>query len=77
MSGGVNKTNIYILGHFAPSARASPSTSCPPAKTTSDTTEDDDGKIVVEEDKLMEVWRVHYDEISNEEFAWDRNSLTN
>ena len=38
---------------------------------------DDDGKIVVEEDKLMEVWRAHYDKISNEEFAWDRNSLTN
>ena len=37
---------------------------------------DDDGKIVVEEDKLMEVWRAHYDEISNEEFAWDRNGLT-
>ena len=30
-----------------------------------------------EEDKLMEVWRAHYDKISNEEFAWDRNSLTN
>ena len=27
---------------------------------------DDDGKIVVEEDKLMEVWRAHYDKISNE-----------
>ena len=38
---------------------------------------DDDGKIVVEEDKLMEVWRAHYDKISNEEFAWDRNGLTN
>ena len=37
----------------------------------------DDWKIVVEEDKLMEVWRAHYDKISNEEFAWDRNSLTN
>ena len=23
---------------------------------------DDDGKIVIEEDKLMEVWRAHYDE---------------
>ena len=34
---------------------------------------DDDGEIVVEEDKLMEVWRAHYDKISNEEFAWDRN----
>ena len=38
---------------------------------------DDDGKIVVEDDKLMEVWRAHYDKISNEEFAWDRNDLTN
>ena len=37
----------------------------------------DDGKIVVEEDKLMEVWRAHYDKISNEEVAWDRNRLTN
>ena len=24
------------------------------------------GKIVVEEDRLMEVWRAHYDGISNE-----------
>ena len=39
--------------------------------------EDDDVKIVVEEYKLMEVWRAHYDKISNEEFAWDRNGLTN
>ena len=37
---------------------------------------DEDGKIVVEEDKLMEVWKAHYDKISNEEFPWDRNSLT-
>ena len=28
-----------------------------------------DGKILVEEDKLMEFWRAHYDKISNEEFA--------
>ena len=27
--------------------------------------------------KLMEVWRAHYDKISNEEFAWDRNGLIN
>ena len=26
---------------------------------------------------LMEVWRAHYDKISNGEFAWDRNGLTN
>ena len=30
---------------------------------------DDDVKIVVEEDKLMEVWRAHNDKILNEEFA--------
>ena len=24
-----------------------------------------DGKIVVEEDQLMDVWRAHYDKISN------------
>ena len=35
------------------------------------------GKIVVEEDRLMEVGRAHYDEISNEEFTWDREGLTN
>ena len=33
---------------------------------------DSDEKIVVEEDRLMEVWRTHYDKISNEEFTWDR-----
>ena len=38
---------------------------------------DSDGKIVVEEDKLMEVWRAHYDGISNKEFTWDRKGLTN
>ena len=36
-----------------------------------------DGKIVVEEDKLMVVWRAHYDGISNEKFTWDRVGLTN
>ena len=36
---------------------------------------DDDGKIVVEEDKLMDVWRAHFDKISNKKFAWDRNSF--
>ena len=38
---------------------------------------DSDGKIVVEEDRLMEVWSAHYDVISNEEFTWDREGLTN
>ena len=36
-----------------------------------------DGKIVEDEHKLMDVWRAHYDGISNEEFAWDREDLTN
>ena len=31
----------------------------------------------MEEDRLMEVWRAHYDGISNEEFTWDREGLTN
>ena len=38
---------------------------------------DNDEKIVVEKDKLMEVWRAHYDKISNADFAWNMNSLTN
>ena len=33
-------------------------------------------KIVVEDEKLLEVWKVHYDRISNEEFSWDRKRLT-
>ena len=35
-----------------------------------------DGKIVLEEDRLMKVWRAHYDVLSNEEFSWDREGLT-
>ena len=37
---------------------------------------DNVGKIVVEEEKLLEVWKEHYDKISNEEFSWDREGLT-
>ena len=37
---------------------------------------DTDGKIVVEDDKLMEVWRAYYDKLSNEEFPWKKDSLT-
>ena len=37
---------------------------------------DRDGKIVMEEDRLMKVWRAHYDVLSNEEFTWDREGLT-
>ena len=33
-------------------------------------------KVVVE-DSLLEVWRAHYDGISNEEFTWHREGLTN
>ena len=36
---------------------------------------DNSGKIVVEEDRLLEVWKEHYDRISNEEFSWDREGL--
>ena len=39
-----------------------------------DTMKDSAGKIVMEEDRLMEVWRAHYDVLSNEEFTWDRGS---
>ena len=31
-----------------------------------------DGKIVVEENKLMDVWKVHYDKTLNEEFTSDK-----
>ena len=37
---------------------------------------DNFGKIVVEENKLLEVWKEHYDKISNEEFSWGREGLT-
>ena len=37
---------------------------------------DTEGKIVFEEEKLMEVWRAHYDKLSNEEFPWNRDTLT-
>ena len=35
-----------------------------------------DGRIVVEEDELMEVWRAHYATLANEEFSWDKSTLT-
>ena len=37
---------------------------------------DNVGKIVLEEDKLFEVWKEHYDKKSNEKFSWDREVLT-
>ena len=36
-----------------------------------------DGKIVVDEDKLMEVWRAHYDGISNEQWEGVSKSWSN
>ena len=35
---------------------------------------DTSGKIVVEEEKLIEVWREYYDKLSNEEFPWNRDA---
>jgi hypothetical protein len=37
---------------------------------------DTDGKIVVDEDKMLEVWRAYYEKLSNEEFPWKRENLT-
>ena len=34
------------------------------------------GKIVMEVDRLMEVWGAHYDVLSNAELTWDREGLT-
>ena len=30
----------------------------------------------MEEDEFLEVWKEHYDRISNEKFSWDREGLT-
>lgn len=37
---------------------------------------DQDGKIVVDDDKMLEVWRTYYEKLSNEEFPWDKENLT-
>ena len=37
---------------------------------------DTDGRIVIDEEKMMEVWRAHYEKLSNEEFPWDKEALT-
>ena len=37
---------------------------------------DTDGRIVVDDDKLMDVWRAHYEHLANEEFPWDKDTLT-
>ena len=36
---------------------------------------DTDGRMVVEDDEMMEVWRSHYEKLSNEEFPWNREAL--
>src|SRR5260221_512039 len=36
---------------------------------------DRDGKIVVEEEKIKEVWRDYFEKLLNEEFDWNKNSL--
>jgi hypothetical protein len=36
---------------------------------------DIEGKIVVEEEKIKEVWRNYFEKLSNEEFSWDKESL--
>ena len=34
-----------------------------------------DGKIVVEEYEVLEVWRTYYEKLSNEEFHWNKETL--
>jgi hypothetical protein len=36
---------------------------------------DNDGKIVVEETEVKEVWRKYFEKLMNEEFDWNRDSL--
>ena len=36
---------------------------------------DVNGKIVVDDTKILEAWRAHYDKISNEEFLWNSESI--
>jgi hypothetical protein len=37
---------------------------------------DKEGKVVAENEKILEVWRDYFDKLLNEEFEWDRNSLS-
>ena len=37
---------------------------------------DIDGKIVTDADKLLEVWRAYCDKLSNVEFPWNKDTLT-
>src|SRR5580692_5534664 len=36
---------------------------------------DSDGNVVVEQAKIKEVWRKHYEKLLNEEFDWNQESL--
>jgi len=37
---------------------------------------DVEGKVVDEEEKVLDTWKAHYDKPSNEEFVWDKHSLS-
>lgn len=37
---------------------------------------DENGKIVVEEEKVRDVWAAYYEKLLNEEFDWNRNELS-
>jgi len=34
-----------------------------------------DGKIVVEEEKKLEIWRTYFEKLATEEFEWDSNGI--
>jgi hypothetical protein len=36
---------------------------------------DASGKIMADDDHLLETWRAHYEKLANEEFPWNRYSL--
>ena len=36
---------------------------------------DASGKIMVDDDQLLETWRAHYEKLANEEFPWSRDSF--
>jgi hypothetical protein len=37
---------------------------------------DEKGKIVTDGEKIKEMWRSHFEKVANEEFEWDRDSLS-
>ena len=36
---------------------------------------DENGNVVMEQKDIQEVWRKHFEKVSNEEFDWERDSL--